>query len=126
MNSLARGFAALITLAWASGTAWAASPETPPFNALPGSVQLAQNLPNSGNNDPYSNPIRRANPNSMQGTRSASPPVRGPGTAPIGRPPTLENGGIGNGYPRDGVQRPNPDPRVQSPRNIDNDNSNRR
>ncbi len=124
MNSLARGFAAFIALAWASGAAWAASPETPPSNALQGPLQLAQSLPNSGNNTPYSNPIRRANPNSMQGTQPSSPPVSGPSTVPSVRPPTLENGGIGNGYPRGGAQPPNPDPRVQNPR--DNDPSNRR
>ncbi|AAY92374.1 hypothetical protein D3X12_20670 [Pseudomonas protegens] len=122
MNCLARGFAALIALVWTSGAAWAGAPEAPPTHQHP--LQLAQNLPSSGNNDPYSNPIRRANPNSMQGTQPSSPPVRGPSTAPTGRPPTLENGGIGNGYPRGGVQRPNPDPRVQSPR--DSDPGNRR
>ncbi|MEN5092639.1 hypothetical protein ABE458_18285 [Pseudomonas protegens] len=124
MNSLARGFAAFIALTWASGAIWAAVPEPLPSLQLPSALLLAQTLPNSGNNDPYSNPIRRANPNSMQGTQPSSPPVRGPSTAPSGRPPTLENGGIGNGYPRGGVQRANPDPRVQSPR--DNDPSNRR
>lgn len=122
MNGLARGFAALIALVWTSAAAWAGAPEAPPFHQP--LLQLAQNLPNSGNNDPYSNPIRRANPNSMQGTQPSSPPVRGPSTAPTGRPPTLENGGIGNGYPRGAVQRPNPDPRVQSPR--DSDPGNRR
>ena len=122
MNGLARGFAALIALVWTSGAAWAGAPEAPPTHQHP--LQLAQNLPSSGNNDPYSNPIRRANPNSMQGTQPSSAPVRGPSTAPTGRPPTLENGGIGNGYPRGGVQRPNPDPRVQSPR--DSDPCNRR
>ncbi|ROL77026.1 hypothetical protein BLX41_12740 [Pseudomonas protegens] len=124
MNSLARGFAAFIALTWASGAIWAAAPEPLVSLRLPSALLLAQNLPNSGNNDPYSNPIRRANPNSMQGTQPSSPPVRGPSTAPSGRPPTLENGGIGNGYPRGGVQRPNPDPRVQSPRA--NDPNNRR
>lgn len=124
MNSLARRFAAFIALSWASGAVWAAAPEPLPPPHLPSTLLLAQNLPNSGNNDPYSNPIRRANPNSMQGTQPISPPVRGPSTAPSVRRPTLENGGIGNGYPRGGVQRPNPDPRVQSPRA--NDPNNRR
>jgi hypothetical protein len=44
--------------------------------------------------------IRRANPNSRQGTQSISPTMRGPNLGPTQpRPPTLENGGIGNGYP---------------------------
>ncbi|WP_443698421.1 hypothetical protein [Pseudomonas sp.] len=55
-------------------------------------------LENSKNN-PYNSPIRRANPNSRQGTESSTPPVRGPNTVPNPRPPTLENGGIRNGYP---------------------------
>lgn len=62
---------------------------------------MAQTLPNSTINsgNPNNSPIHRANPNSRQGTESATPPVRGPSTAPNPRPPTLENGGIGNGYP---------------------------
>lgn len=65
------------------------------------SVSHAQTLPNStlNNSNPYNSPIHRANPNSRQGTESSIPPVRGPSTAPNPRPPTLENGGIGNGYP---------------------------
>ncbi|MNY51912.1 hypothetical protein D3C86_1875430 [compost metagenome] len=57
---------------------------------------VAQNLPNSGNNNPYNSPIRRANPNSMQGTQPSAPAIRGPNTVPVPRPPTLDNGGIGN------------------------------
>jgi hypothetical protein len=67
--------------------------------AGPGLV-VAQNLPGASNNNPYNNPIRRANPNSMQGTRPAAPVIRAPNTVPVPRPPTLDNGGIGNGYPR--------------------------
>ena len=63
-------------------------------------LTLAQNLP--GNNNPYNSPIRRANPNSMQGSQPATTPIRGPNTVPVPRPPTLDNGGIGNGYPRPG------------------------
>ena len=60
----------------------------------------AQNLP--GRSD-YG-PIHRANPNSMQGTQPNTPAARGTYTAPVPRPPTLENGGIGNRYPqRDAV-----------------------
>lgn len=65
-------------------------------------VLLAQNLPGNSDN-PYNNPIRRANPNSMQGTQPSAPVIRGPNTVPVPRPPTLENGGIGNGYPRSGT-----------------------
>ncbi|TVT84433.1 hypothetical protein [Pseudomonas sp. H3(2019)] len=65
-------------------------------------VLLAQNLPDNSDN-PYNNPIRRANPNSMQGTQPSAPVIRGPNTVPVPRPPTLENGGIGNGYPRNGT-----------------------
>ena len=65
------------------------------------SVSQAQTLPNStlNNSNPTNSPIHRANPNSRQGTESSIPPLRGPNTVPNPRPPTLENGGIGNGYP---------------------------
>jgi hypothetical protein len=65
------------------------------------SVSQAQTLPNSTLNsgNPNNSPIHRANPNSRQGTVPSTPPVRGPSTVPITRQPTLENGGIGNGYP---------------------------
>ena len=56
----------------------------------------AQNLP--GRSD-YG-PIHRANPNSMQGTQPNAPAVRGIQTGPTTRTPTLENGGIGNSYPK--------------------------
>lgn len=56
--------------------------------------------PNRTTNTPDNGAIRRANPNSRQGTQSISPPVRGPNPGPTQpRPPTLENGGIGNGQP---------------------------
>jgi hypothetical protein len=58
----------------------------------------AQNLPNSTYDNPGNNPIRNANPNSRQGTEPSTPPIHGPSTAPNPRPPTLENGGVGNGY----------------------------
>lgn len=60
-----------------------------------GATVLAQNLP--GNNNPYNSPTRRANPNSMQGTRPNVPTIHNNPTVPVPRPPTLENGGIGNG-----------------------------
>ncbi|TDV70273.1 hypothetical protein [Pseudomonas sp. LP_7_YM] len=56
--------------------------------------------PNRTNNTPDNGAIRRANPNSRQGTESISPTLRGPNLSPAPqRAPTLENGGIGNGYP---------------------------
>ena len=58
----------------------------------------AQNLP--GNNNPNNSPIHRANPNSMQGTQPNAPAIRGIQTGPTTRTPTLENGGIGNSYPK--------------------------
>ncbi|MCI3944471.1 putative lipoprotein [Pseudomonas syringae] len=64
----------------------------------------AQTLPNSTLNNgafsnPYNSPIKRSNPNSRQGTESSTPRAPGPNIAPPVRKPTLENGGIGNGYP---------------------------
>lgn len=50
------------------------------------------------NNSPYDGAIRRANPNSRQGTESTVPGSRTINT-PNNPRPTLENGGIGNGYP---------------------------
>ncbi|MGH8417697.1 MAG: hypothetical protein ACRER8_10510 [Pseudomonas sp.] len=63
--------------------------------------QLASaNSPNRTNNNSDNGAIRRANPNSRQGTQSISPSMRGPNLNPAPqRAPTLENGGIGNGYP---------------------------
>jgi hypothetical protein len=56
--------------------------------------------PTRSNNNSDNGAIRRANPNSRQGTQSISPTMRGPNLGPTQqRPPTLENGGIGNGYP---------------------------
>lgn len=58
----------------------------------------AQNLP--GRYDTNNSPIHRANPNSMQGTQPNAPAVRGIQTAPTSPRPAVENGGIGNRYPR--------------------------
>ncbi|MGN8275782.1 hypothetical protein [Pseudomonas sp. SMN5] len=79
----------------------------------PGPQQLAQNLP--GNSNPYNSPTRRANPNSMQGTRPNVPMIHNNPTVPVPRPPTLENGGIGNGYPRSGQPPGSPRPTIESP-----------
>lgn len=80
MNSCVRHVAALVV-----GLALAASAH-------------AQNLP--GNNNSNNSPIHRANPNSMQGTQPNAPAIRGIQTGPTTRTPTLENGGIGNRYPK--------------------------
>ncbi|WP_248750726.1 hypothetical protein [Pseudomonas sp. MWU15-20650] len=58
----------------------------------------AQNLP--GSNDSNNSPIHRANPNSMQGTQPNAPAGRGLQTGPTTAAPTVENGGIGNRYPK--------------------------
>lgn len=47
--------------------------------------------------NPYDSAVRRANPNSMQGTRSTAPTSPGLQQRVNPNPPTLENGGIGNG-----------------------------
>ncbi|MDR9750376.1 hypothetical protein RG836_02860 [Pseudomonas sp. SZMC_28357] len=73
---------------------------------------MAQSLPNS-NNNPYNSPIHRANPNSMQGTRPSTPAVRGPAVNPVPRPPTLQNGGIGNSAPRP-APAPSSTPKAES------------
>jgi len=58
----------------------------------------AQNLP--GSNDSNNSPIHRANPNSMQGTQPNTPAVRGIQTGPTSPAPIVQNGGIGNRYPK--------------------------
>jgi hypothetical protein len=93
MNRCSFGFI-LLALSWALGPL--AQAQTP---ASPRALLVAQSLPNSGNSNPYNSPIRRANPNSMQGSQPSAPAIRGPNTVPVPRPPTLDNGGIGNRYP---------------------------
>ena len=46
------------------------------------------------------NTLRRINPNSRQGSVPATPVPPAPSTMPRVKAPTLENGGVGNGYPR--------------------------
>ena len=65
--------------------------------AAPSAPLLLAQSPAGTNNNPYNSPIRRANPNSMQGTQPNAPAIRGPNTAPVQRSPTVGNGGIGNG-----------------------------
>jgi hypothetical protein len=76
--------------------------------AAPQPLQLA-----ASNNNPYNSPIQRANPNSRQGSMSATPPVRGPSTQPIQRTPTLDNRGIGNG---DNLRRQQQTPNLEPTR----------
>ncbi|MBT2341152.1 MULTISPECIES: hypothetical protein [Pseudomonas] len=102
MNRLMLAIAALLIAAAAQATPPSSSP-----------VLMAQNLP--GNNNPYDSPTRRANPNSMQGTRPNVPMIRNYPTVPVPRPPTLENGGIGNGYPRSGQPAGSPRPTLEAP-----------
>lgn len=99
MNNLLRALAAFALMSGASAVAFAAPQAAHPDSSPTSAMLLAQNLPGS-NNNPYNSPIRRANPNSMQGTQPSAPAVRGVNPVPVQRPPTLENGGIGNGYPR--------------------------
>lgn len=116
MNSLRRALAAFLLMICTATGALAAPQATAaanPASPMPGMV-LAQSLPGSSNNNPYNSPIRRANPNSMQGTQPNAPAIRGPNTVPVQRPPTLENGGIGNGYPRTSSPPPIIDPRPQT------------
>ncbi|EJM81471.1 hypothetical protein PMI34_05151 [Pseudomonas sp. GM74] len=87
-------------------------------------LQLAQNLPGSTNSNPYNSPIRRANPNSMQGTQPSAPAIRGPNTVPVPRPPTLDNGGIGNRYP-DRTAPAGPPKFIPNPPSRDTGSSNR-
>ncbi|MCW8279163.1 hypothetical protein IMF27_29850 [Pseudomonas sp. PCH199] len=88
-------------------------------------LNLAQNLPNSGNNNPYNSPIRRANPNSMQGTQPGAPVFLGPNTVPVPRPPTLDNGGIGNRYPQERSAPASQPKFLPNPPQRDADTSNR-
>lgn len=66
---------------------------SPPLLAAAGYPSRSINVPDNG-------AVRRANPNSRQGTESIAPRVGSPNLSPTQtRPPSLENGGIGNGYP---------------------------
>ncbi len=81
------------------------------------SAQSMAGAERGANSNPYNSPIKRANPNSRQGTAPATPQVRTPNTVPTPRAPTLENGGIGNGYPtrQQAPVRPAPDTRPSTP-----------
>jgi hypothetical protein len=102
MNRVSRSLATLALGSLLSlGTAYAADQ---PAHTTPGQAPVllaGATYPNgtTRNTVPDNGAIRRANPNSRQGTQSISPPVRGPSTGATPRTPTLENGGIRNGYP---------------------------
>lgn len=68
-------------------------------------LTVAQNTvqPSNASGD---NTLRRINPTTRQGTVPLAPARPGPSTMPRVRQPSLENGEIGNGYPR---SRPLPD-----------------
>ena len=92
--------------------------------ALSSSPLLLAQSPTGTSSNPYNSPIRRANPNSMQGTQPAAPVIRGPNTVPVPRSPTLDNGGIGNGYPNRTVPG-SPTKFIPNPPHRDADTSNR-
>ena len=83
----------------------------------PSAPLLLAQSPTGNSNNPYNSPIRRANPNSMQGTQPSTPAIRGPNTVPVPSTPTVGNGGIGNGQQQRSVPStppkfiPNPPPR---------------
>ncbi|MGS0545960.1 hypothetical protein HXW87_16480 [Pseudomonas sp. Y5-11] len=83
----------------------------------PSAPLLLAQSPTGNSNNPYNSPIRRANPNSMQGTQPSTPVIRGPNTVPVPSTPTVGNGGIGNGQQQRSVPGtpprfiPNPPPR---------------
>lgn len=61
---------------------------------------LAQNTLTPGVAPSNNNAIRRINPNSRQGTGPAPGLIRPGQPVPQGQRPSIENGQIGNGYPR--------------------------
>ncbi|MHC8314426.1 hypothetical protein [Pseudomonas sp. LB3P31] len=85
---------------------------------------LAQS-PTGSSSNPYNSPIRRANPNSMQGTQPSAPAIRGPNTVPVPRPSTLDNGGVGNRYPQNRTTPASPPKFIPNPPHRDADTSNR-
>ena len=66
----------------------------------PATVLLAQNTLTPGVAPSNNNAIRRINPNSRQGTGPAPGLIRPGQTVPQWQRPSIENGQIGNGYPR--------------------------
>ncbi|MEB0045185.1 MULTISPECIES: hypothetical protein [unclassified Pseudomonas] len=99
-------------------TVWALS-------GLLGQAAQAQSPTSTSNNNPYNSPIHRANPNSMQGTQPNAPAIPQPTFAPVPRPPTVENGGVGNRYPQGQTAPAAPPKFIPNPPPRDSDNSNR-
>ena len=93
--------------------------------ATPASSMLLAQSPAGSTSNPYNSPIRRANPNSMQGTQPSAPVIRGPNTVPVPRPPTLDNGGIGNRYPQQRTTPASPPTFIPNPPHRDGGPSNR-
>ncbi|MHC8320208.1 hypothetical protein ACYZT4_05840 [Pseudomonas sp. GB2N2] len=116
MNRFVLGVTALALSGVLSNLAHADLPSTP--------LLLAQS-PTGSTSNPYNSPIRRANPNSMQGTQPSAPAIRGPNTVPVPRPPTLDNGGIGNRYPQDRTAPASPPKFIPNPPRRDADTNNR-
>lgn len=116
MNRLMLGFAALALSSVLSQAAQADVATAP--------LSLAQS-PTGNASNPYNSPIRRANPNSMQGTQPSAPVIRGPNTVPVPRPPTLDNGGIGNRYPQDRSAPVSPPTFIPNPPHRDAPTNNR-
>ena len=65
-----------------------------------GHAELMVQNTSPANSPPANNAIRRINPNSRQGTGASVPGATGPSTAPMLPTPSIDNGKIGNGYPR--------------------------
>jgi hypothetical protein len=125
MNRLVLGFVVLALSGALNSLAQARSEAVTAQDAARQPMFFAQNLPGSSDN-PYNSPIRRANPNSMQGTQPSAPAVRPLNTVPVPRPPTLDNGGIRNGKLRSGPAPGSVKPTIEPdtpPR--DSSNSNR-
>jgi hypothetical protein len=72
---------------------------------------LAAGLGANGTTNPYNSPIRQINPNSRQGTAPLTPQSPTQRQLANPRPPTLQNGGIGNGQ----NIRPAPTPVITDP-----------
>lgn len=72
---------------------------------------LAAGLSANGAANPYNSPIRQINPNSRQGTAPLTPQSPAQRQLVNPRPPTLQNGGIGNGQ----NIRPAPTPVITDP-----------
>lgn len=108
---------AIVSLAGLLYTGLAQASSEPYAGAVAPQVLASASYPGRSSSPSDTGAIRRANPNSRQGTESISPGVRGVAPTPAQqRPPTLENRGIGNGYPTR-QQSPRPTISPQAPGN---------